>query len=349
MSAVLASAWFWSLLTLVLAWLLVGLSLRYARWQGLVDQPGQRRSHTTPTPRGGGLGMLLAAMPGMVWALAVVDKGLGTIAVLAFFFAIALVMLVGWLDDHLHLHAAPRLLMHVLAAIIVSWVVLHDLQGWSGLPLALAAAGLVLAVAWSINAHNFMDGIDGLLGLQALFYFAALAAFAAWFGQAGIALACACLAMASLAFLFYNGPPARIFMGDVGSATVGLLVAAMAALLWRRVPLAVWPALILCSAFVIDASLTLLRRILSRRRWYNAHREHVYQWLVRCGLTHAQADALYLAWNLLIALPLACAAVHWPTYAFAMFVLAYVLAIVIHCAVRRACLQSIRARRRNAA
>jgi UDP-N-acetylmuramyl pentapeptide phosphotransferase/UDP-N-acetylglucosamine-1-phosphate transferase len=122
--------------------------------------------------------------------------------------------------------------------------------------------------------------------------------------QPALAVAAAALAVAALGFWYYNRPPARIFMGDVGSGSVGLLIFAFSAMLWRQDHDLLWPAMILSSAFVADASLTLLTRMWRGRRWYTAHREHLYQWSVRRGGTHAQADAAYLGWNLLIAAPL---------------------------------------------
>ena len=105
-------------------------------------------------------------------------------------------MLVGWLDDHRNLPLLPRFVLHLLASTLLAVVVLHDLPGWSPMLRLLAGVGLVLATGWSINAHNFMDGIDGLLGMQMLFYFTALGA---WHGRCrlrGVALACAGLAAA---------------------------------------------------------------------------------------------------------------------------------------------------------
>ena len=150
-----------------------------------------------------------------------------------------------------------------------------------------------------------MDGIDGLLAQQAVFVGSGLAVLARAADQPALALAAACLAASALAFGCFNWPPARIFLGDVGSGSIGLLVFAFSAMLWRVDPAWLWPALILSSAFVADASLTLLTRVWRGRRWYSAHREHLYQWLARRAGSHSRADAAYLGWNLLVAAPLA--------------------------------------------
>ncbi|HET8897614.1 MAG TPA: glycosyl transferase family 4, partial [Rhodanobacteraceae bacterium] len=184
--------------------------------------------------------------------------------------------------------------------------------------------------------------IDGLLGLQALFCFAAIGVLAALSGQGGQALAWWCLAAACLAFLSFNLPPARIFMGDVGSGTLGLLVAAAAALLWRRAPATFWPLLMLCSAFVVDASLTLISRMLRGRRWYTAHREHLYQWRVRCGASHLEVGISYMLWNLLLVAPAAAVAMRVPRLGAALTVTLYALAAALWFGGRRACLHSLR-------
>jgi UDP-N-acetylmuramyl pentapeptide phosphotransferase/UDP-N-acetylglucosamine-1-phosphate transferase len=332
-----------------LAWLLVRATLVYTLRRGLLDQPGRRRSHAVPTPRGGGLGLLLGALPWMAWAwfaIAPVEQR-GT--VFALLVATLLVMLAGWLDDHADRHPLARFAVHALAATLASWAVLHGLGFWPLAEILALGAALVIAIAWSINAHNFMDGIDGLLGMQALFFFVALGVLAAVLGQGGHALACGCLAAACVAFLCFNAPPARIFMGDVGSGALGLLVTALAALLWRRAPVAFWPVLILSSAFVIDATMTLLSRMLRGRRWYTAHREHLYQWLVRSGDSHLRTGIVYMLWNLLLATPAATLALHRPEFGGAVCAAVYLLAVTAWVAGKRACLVRVRKGGRGAA
>jgi UDP-N-acetylmuramyl pentapeptide phosphotransferase/UDP-N-acetylglucosamine-1-phosphate transferase len=172
-----------------------------------------------------------------------------------------------------------------------------------------------------------------------MFVGAGLALLAWGAGQGALALAAACLATASLGFWCLNRSPARIFMGDVGSGSVGLLIFAFTAMLWRVETRLLWPALILSSAFVADASLTLLSRFCRGRRWYTAHREHLYQWLVRCGLTHAGGGAIYMTWNLLLAAPLAWLAFSHPALGLPTTMGTYLAAAVLWLLLKRRCLR----------
>ena len=327
---------------LLVSTLTVAASLAYARRRGLLDLPGQRRSHTRPTPRGGGLGIvvavLLCAMPALAWSPQAAAPPL-TIIVLAL--ALLAVAAVGWRDDHAPLAVLPRIGVHLLASLAVAAVLLApaahaDAQRWAWLvPIAIVFAG-------SINAHNFMDGIDALLGLQALFVLTGYALLA--HASADVALVAATLACAAacFGFLLFNRPPAKIFMGDVGSGTLGLLIAAFAGLLVQRSFDLLWPCAILASAFLVDAGLTLVARILAGKRWYTAHREHLYQWMVRAGFSHARTDAMYLLWNLIIAAPAAWAALHWPAFGPLLCAIAYAFAGAVWCTGKRACLAAVR-------
>lgn len=320
-------------------------AIRYAHRRRMLDLPGHRRSHRAPTPRGGGIAIVLAMLAAVV-ALPLYDTGCGSSRQQAgMIVAIALVALVGWIDDHRPLSARWRLLAHLLAAAIVlhSGIGAFAIGGTSsGLTAPWTRAmtwGAWIAVAWSINLHNFMDGIDGLLAQQAMFVGAGLALLAWGAGQGALALAAACLATASLGFWCLNRSPARIFMGDVGSGSVGLLIFAFTAMLWRVETRLLWPALILSSAFVADASLTLLSRFCRGRRWYTAHREHLYQWLVRCGLTHAGGGAIYMTWNLLLAAPLAWLAFSHPALGLPTTMGTYLAAAVLWLLLKRRCLR----------
>lgn len=323
----------WLLISFAIAWLSAHAAIVYARRRGMLDRPGQRRSHNVPTPRGGGIGIVLACLvclPG-VWFDArspwppLVEAGL-----LA---ALLLVALVGWWDDHRSLSILPRFGTQLLAVLLFGLALgATGMAGW-WLPL------LLLAGAWSINLHNFMDGIDGLLAQQAMFAATGLALLAWGAEQEALALATASLAAASLGFWCLNRSPARIFMGDVGSGSVGLLIFAFTAMLWRINADLLWPALILSSAFVTDASLTLMTRYAHRRRWYSAHREHLYQWLVRRGLTHAKGAAIYMTWNLLFAAPLAWLACSHPRLGLPITIGTYLVAMALWVLLKRHCLR----------
>lgn len=323
--------------------LLTAATLVYARRRGLVDLPGKRRSHSVPTPRGGGVGIIAAALlvgiPAWYW----LDPVAQWRRLAAFAVAVMAVAVIGWRDDHAPLPVLPRLVVHLGAALLVGASVLAARAAtvpqlwWALVPLALVLIGF-------INAHNFMDGIDGILGQQGLFVmlgYGLLAQSASYTGVAAVAFA---TAAGCLGFLTFNSPPARIFMGDVGSGALGLLIGAVAALLVQRNPAMLWPCLILSSAFLVDSGLTLARRMLDGQRWYAPHRQHLYQWLVRVKWSHARTDAVYLIWNLAIAAPLAWLAASWPEGGWLCFVLAYVAAVVAWHIGKRACLVSVRRR-----
>lgn len=293
--------------TVVASALVTRASISYAHRRQMLDLPGQRRSHRLPTPRGGGIGIVLAVILGLAGMFALGATGREFAASMALIASIGLVALVGSVDDHRGLSAGIRLVAHGLAAALLAWPILGllpDLIGTSAWPWVVA--GLLVggvAAIWSINLHNFMDGIDGLLASQALFVFAALALICLEAGRIAEAQAIGLLAAATLGFLPFNFPQARVFMGDVGSGVLGLLIAVASGWLIGALPAGLECSLIASSAFVVDSTATLLSRMFSGRRWYSAHREHLYQWLVRSGFTHVRVTLLYIGWNLFVVAP----------------------------------------------
>ncbi|HZH44192.1 MAG TPA: lipopolysaccharide biosynthesis protein [Lysobacter sp.] len=256
----------------------------YALQRRLVDAPGERRSHTVATPRGGGAAIVVAVLVAAI-ALSMRFPAQATLLRL-FASGFAMVALVGWIDDHRPTSPWLRLGVHALAAGVLA----------VGLALAhgdfrLALGAFVLAVVLT-NVWNFMDGINGIAATQALLVASALAwaTGGAW-GWLGAALAAACAG-----FLPFNFPRARIFLGDVGSGALGFALAALGAAAgaqWALEPVLV---LMLLSAFLVDAGLTLLRRILRRERWWTAHAQHAYQaWARRNG--HTRVTLAYAGWT----------------------------------------------------
>jgi len=270
------------------------LALALAVRGGMVDVPGHRRSHSVSTPRGGGLGPVLALLvvgPLALWPLDPQGQ-------VAFAGAIALIATLGWLDDRRSVPAPVRFAIQGVVAAALAWFALR-VPG--GLPLA---AVVVLIVA-SMNAHNFMDGINGIAATQFIAVGLALAGLAWHGGQVDLAWLALCGACAMLGFLPFNFPRARVFMGDVGSTAFGLWLAFVALALVMRGTLSVGGAAVLVSAFATDSGATLVMRALRGKRWWRAHREHLYQWLTRVGWSHARVTSTYLGWHLLVALPLA--------------------------------------------
>lgn len=261
------------------------LALAYSRRRGLFDQPGERRSHGSPTPRGGGIGIVVACLLFLV-ALAATDALPLPWALIAA--GLMLVAGIGWWDDHRPLQAWPRLLVHALAAGLLGlacW-----LQGAS--PLA-ALAGWVLALGL-INAWNFMDGIDGLAASQALLCALGLAwMLSGPWSAFGIAVAGSCLG-----FLPYNLPQARVFLGDVGSGALGYLIAVLLAAGFAETPVAGWPILLLAPmAMLLDTAMTLCWRMRRGERWWHPHVQHLFQRSSR-RYGHARVTITYALWTL---------------------------------------------------
>lgn len=261
-------------------------ALAYARRRNLVDLPGERRSHAVATPRGGGIGIAVALLVGCL-VIGVVVSGS---ALPAACFAVGLVMVagIGWIDDHRPLSPWLRLLVQCLAGIVLAWG-LHGAEGRWGWALLTAGSVPVL-----VNVWNFMDGIDGLATSHAV-----LAGFAcAWLVPAIAPLGLG-FAAAAAAFLPFNFPRARIFLGDAGSGTLGYGVAALLAIAapepgMPRAALLLLPL----SAFLVDASLTLGSRILAGERWWQPHVSHVYQRWIRTGRSHAFVTCVYAAFSI---------------------------------------------------
>lgn len=301
------------ILACLISAIVVWRSIRYAHARRLIDQPSQRRSHTLPTPRGGGIGIVIAVLLCFCAPMFFSPQPSSRIFGIAVAIALTMVAAVGWIDDHRALSARIRIAVHFLAAIILLGLPLLFISkaalagGTLTWPVVLIATCFVAIVAtlivWSINLHNFMDGINGLLACQAIFVFAALAVACANGGHVNLMWQLLVLATATLGFLPFNFPRARIFMGDVGSGALGLLIAIALGLAIDVDHPALFTGIIACSGFVTDATCTLLSRMLRGRRWYSAHREHLYQWMVRSGMSHARVVAWYMAWNLCVVAP----------------------------------------------
>ena len=261
-------------------------AIAHARRKNLIDQPGDRRSHGVPTPRGGGIGIVVVALLACA-LLARTSNAQATWTLIGA--GLLLVAGIGWWDDHRSLPAWPRLLVHACAAACLALAVY--LQG-TGVLAAIAAFVVALVL---VNAWNFMDGINGLAASQAMLCGIGFALLPIDAGRVlAIAVAAACLG-----FLPFNVPKARVFLGDVGSGALGYLVAVLLALGFASQPLSKWPLLLLPPlAMLADAGLTLLWRIRRGERWWQPHVQHAYQrWSRAQG--HAVVALAYGCWTLL--------------------------------------------------
>ncbi|MBA6118448.1 glycosyltransferase family 4 protein [Pseudomonas sp. NC26] len=302
----------WLILAAGLASLAMTAALRrYALSRSLLDIPNARSSHTLPTPRGGGVAFVMSFLIAMLvlgWS-GVVPTAL-LVGVLG---AAGLVALIGFMDDHGHIAARWRLLGHFLAA---GWG-LYWLGGMPpltlfGLQLDLAWLGAMLGalyLVWLLNLYNFMDGIDGLASIEAIC--ACLGGcLLYWLTGNTQALWLPLLLAATVAgFLFWNFPPARIFMGDAGSGFLGIVLGLLALQAGWINPLLFWGWLILLGVFVVDATFTLVRRLLRGEKVYEAHRSHAYQHASRQYGSHLPVSLAVAAINLGWLLPIAVAVV----------------------------------------
>lgn len=276
-----------------------------------LDHPNQRSLHRSPVPRTGGLGVVPGLAAGCL---------LAGVNLLAMTLAIGL-MVLSLVDDWRGLPPGVRLLGHLAAAAMFAIATLHGL-GW------VETALVVLAIGWMTNLYNFMDGADGLAGGMALFGFGAYA-WAAWTGgQEPFALACLAVAAAAAAFLLFNFPPARMFLGDAGSIPLGFLAAAFGLSGWQAGLWPLWFPPVVFAPFVLDASVTLARRAWRREKVWQAHRSHYYQRQVLMGWSHRRLAAYEYALMLFTAVT-AVGAIDAPAglqaVALAMLAMTYVL------------------------
>lgn len=243
---------------------------RRARWAGrFADHPNERSLHSHAVPRLGGIGIMAGSIPMLALA------GSSAVALLA---ACALFLaLVSLADDARSLPIEVRLPAHAVAAAMAILAVGDPSWGWA---IAIAA---VFAIVWMANLYNFMDGSDGLAGGMALIGFGALAIAANDSGFVALALGCAAIAAAAGGFLLHNFPPARVFLGDSGSVPLGFLAGSLGALGTARGTWPWWFPALVFSPFIVDATVTILRRLLGKERIWIAHRSHFYQRLVLAG------------------------------------------------------------------
>lgn len=316
-------------LPFAVAWAATGWYLRRALRGGILDVPNPRSSHRRPTPTGGGLGIIAGTLLALalVWRFA----DIGADWLLAMWLSLMLGLL-GFVDDRVQLGAGLRFLCQGCAALAVvtfGMMEYNEAAGGASPRLVLLTLGAVLYLVWMTNLFNFMDGIDGLAGAQAIF----IAASGAWLSsRAGASpesiLLLAGIAAAIAGFLYHNWPPARIFMGDTGSLFLGFLLAACSLQSAARGELALPVWLILWAPFVCDASTTLVSRIRRRQVLHAAHRDHAYQYLASRFGAHRSVTLLFLAVNVFWLLPLAGLAQEIPDRELQILLLSYVPIVV---------------------
>ncbi|TDV45716.1 Fuc2NAc and GlcNAc transferase [Pseudomonas graminis] len=275
--------WWVAVAVVLFSFALTHVLRRYALHKSLLDIPNGRSSHTIPTPRGGGVAIVISYLVALVWML---FAGLiGRDPFLALFGAGALVAALGFLDDHGHIAARWRLLGHFFAA---AWALF-----WLGGLPAINVFGMTLApglivnvlaafyLVWLLNLYNFMDGIDGIASVEAICVCVGAAIIYALSGVASLVWLPVLLACAVAGFLFWNFPPAKIFMGDAGSGFLGIMLGCLSLQSAWISSQFLWVWLILLGVFIVDATVTLIRRLVRGDKVYEAHRSHAYQFASR--------------------------------------------------------------------
>ena len=315
----------------VLSLMLTAALRRYALSRSIIDIPNARSSHSVPTPRGGGVAIVvafLAALPilgaiGLVpWTQLIAVGGAG-----------ALVALIGFMDDHGHIAARWRLLGHFSAAIwALAWLGGLPPIVFFGLSLDLHWFGHILAaiyLVWVLNLYNFMDGIDGIASVEALCVCLG-ASLLYWLnGTPTLIWGPLILAMAVLGFLYWNFPPARIFMGDAGSGFLGIALGVLSLqAAWESSAL-LWAWLILLGVFIVDATFTLLRRLIRGDKVYEAHRSHAYQFASRRVGKHLPVTLAVGAINIFWLLPISLCVTFWGLDGVVGLLIAYIPLIIL--------------------
>lgn len=320
------------LLVLVMSWLLTGALRHYAQTKNLLDIPNARSSHLVPTPRGGGLAIVLTFITSMI-----ILTGMGYLEMsimTGLLLGGVLVALIGFIDDHWQVAVHWRLLAHFIAA---GWI----LYWFGGLP-PIRVLGIVLDtdwighlllmiyLVWVLNLYNFMDGIDGIAGIEVITVCLGGIVLYWLVDPVGVTwIAPALLLVSVVGFLIWNLPSARIFMGDVGSGFLGLMLGAFSIQAALVNPLLFWCWVILLGAFVVDATVTLIRRVWRGAKFYEAHRSHAYQYASRKYQSHVLVSIAFGAINLFWLLPIAIlVAIEWLD-AMAGVVIAYVPLILL--------------------
>lgn len=293
----------------VIAALVAALLCAYLRaWlerRDILDHPGERSLHDTPVPRGGGLAIAAVVVAGGATGWLLGGAGDGALPVMLFGglgFA-----LLGWADDRRSRSVLWRLLVQALLAALVTWLLFAARPAAATLSLPLGVVLTVLLV-WHVNLFNFMDGADGFAALQTIASSLASAVYLHGCGGFSLSLLPLVMTGGALGFLYWNRPPARLFLGDSGSYFIGFMSAAV--VLHAHVAgVSVAPLLTLLAPFVVDATLTLGGRAVNGERWWKPHRTHLFQRFVLAGWSPARLGVALMLLHVCVCWPLAALSV----------------------------------------
>lgn len=275
-----------SLILIAVSAALIRLFCVLAQNTRLMDKPNERSLHVIPTVRGGGLvfiGLSLISLPFICYY-----NGAPLSQQAVFFISVILLAAISFMDDLYQLSAKLRFLIQGIVALAVVFFMRPEALDFVLFSFSnpfLVGVFLFFATVWAINHFNFMDGLDGFCALQSVFLLAAYAFFFSVHSGFIYQDYCLVLLCSLLGFLIFNFPPAKLFMGDVGSASLGFITFAVAVIAQQKyqIPIIYW--FLLNSLFLFDATLTLVRRILNKEKWYTAHRKHAYQRIKQFGVS----------------------------------------------------------------
>lgn len=310
--------------------LLTEIIRRLALHARFLDLPVSRSAHSEPVPVGGGLGIVLVYLLATAFLYLTARLPLPELMAVMGGMVIAVV---GFIDDRRHLDIRWRIPLQLLAAIWSVWwlgdVPAIAFGNWT-LPTSWLLDGLaVVALIWLLNLYNFMDGIDGLAGSELVFVMAATCFLASYNDDRSLLTLAAVLGGAGAGFLVWNWPPARIFMGDTGSGFIGYSLGILALLSMHHGSMNVWTWVLLLGVFIVDATVTLLRRYCLGERWYEGHSSHAYQHASRKYRSHGKVTITILAINCGWLAPLAWLTVLQPAWGMYLGILGVVpLAVV---------------------
>lgn len=304
---------------------------RYAIKTGIIDTPNLRSSHTIPTPRGGGIAIVISH--GLLLAYAISTNIISLQAAMPIIFGGSIVAITGFLDDYKSLSSRTRFFLHLCASIL-ALALTPQLPTLSVGPYEVSITGIGLLIGaitltWLINLYNFMDGIDGIATTEAIsVLFAATVILTTHNINSDLLIL---LTSPLLGFLILNAPPAKVFMGDGGSGYLGICIGTIAIYISSETPMNLWCWVILLGVFIVDSSWTLITRIATGQNWHKPHKSHGYQILSRKLKSHGLVTSGVAAINLVWLAPLAWLASQAAHYGLLLTIIAYLpLCLICH-------------------
>lgn len=273
-----------------ISWFVVKQLITALTRRNIIDTPNERTLHSGGVPRGGGLAIVACLMTSII-VLGILSARYAMFS--ALFISVLAWSSLSWLDDQFDLSPNRRWYVQCFLAVlsVVAFGAVETVQINAELVLPLSLFGFVLSVIgvlWLTNLYNFMDGMDGLAASQTIIASSTLAFWFWHYGDQTLAISCLVLSSASYGFLLWNWHPAKIFMGDVGSISIGAFLATLLLIGVSRYDLPVISFILLLSVFIVDASVTILRRLLKREKIWLPHRSHYYQRLANLGFSHSK-------------------------------------------------------------